>query len=187
MPTGPNLRSWLAPFLFFSSNVLSMAGVFLVTGSGILWFFLLPLLWRGETQNPYIGILLFVGLPAAFIGGLILIPVGIFLQRRRHARSEGISVIDFNRPEIRRFLIFLGAITIVNLIIASQLTYTTVNYVEGVNFCGATCHVMTPEFTAYQHAPHRNVECVKCHAGSGATGFVASKMAGVQQLVEVTF
>ena len=187
MPTGPNLRSWLAPFLFFLSNWLSMAGVFLVTGSGILWFFLLPQLWRHETQNPYIGILLFVGLPAAFIGGLIMIPIGIFLQRRRNARRDDSRVIDFNRPEIRRFLIFLGVATMVNLVIASQLTYTTVNYMEGASFCGATCHVMKPEFTAYQHAPHRNVECVKCHAGPGATGFVASKMAGVQQLIEVTF
>ena len=38
-----------------------------------------------------------------------------------------------------------------NIVIASQLAYGAVSYMETVSFCGQTCHtVMQPEFTAYQ-------------------------------------
>jgi hypothetical protein len=43
---------------------------------------------------------------------------------------------------------------------------------------------MRPEFTAFSASSHRNVECVRCHAGPGAAGFAQSKMAGVHQLVD---
>ena len=63
--------------------------------------------------------------------------------------------------------------------IASQLTYGAVNYMDSVTFCGQTCHtVMQPEYTAYQNSPHSHVECVKCHIGPGASWFVQSKLSG---------
>ena len=61
----------------------------------------------------------------------------------------------------------------VNIVIASQVTYGAVNYMDSVTFCGQTCHtVMQPEYTAYQNSPHSRVECVKCHIGPGAGWFV---------------
>ena len=72
--------------------------------------------------------------------------------------------------------------------IASQLTYGAVNYMDSVTFCGQTCHtVMQPEYTAYQNSPHSRVECVKCHIGPGAGWFVKSKLSGVGQVFAVTF
>ena len=56
---------------------------------------------------------------------------------------------------------------------------------ESVSFCGLTCHVMKPEFTAHQRAPHAAVDCVACHVTPGATGFVKAKMAGTRQLLGV--
>ena len=55
---------------------------------------------------------------------------------------------------------------------------------ETPQFCGATCHVMRPEFAAYQNSPHSRVECVQCHVAPGASGWVSSKAAGIRQLVE---
>jgi nitrate/TMAO reductase-like tetraheme cytochrome c subunit len=56
---------------------------------------------------------------------------------------------------------------------------------ETEQFCGQSCHVMKPEFTAWKHAPHSHVECVDCHIGPGASGWLASKMAGTRQLADV--
>jgi hypothetical protein len=76
----------------------------------------------------------------------------------------------------------------VNLAIASQVSYSAVNYMDSVTFCGETCHtVMQPEYTAYQNSPHSRVECVKCHIGPGASWFVKSKLSGVGQVLAVTF
>jgi hypothetical protein len=76
----------------------------------------------------------------------------------------------------------------VNLAIASQVSYSAVNYMDSVTFCGETCHtVMQPEYTAYQNSPHARVECVKCHIGPGASWFVKSKLSGVGQVLAVTF
>jgi hypothetical protein len=134
----------------------------------------------------------FLGLPAPFFAGLIMIPLGIWLKHRREGRA-GIYPSDFPTPswgnfELRKLTYFFGATTFLNLAIASQLTYGAINYMDGVTFCGQTCHtVMQPEYTAYQNSPHSRVECVKCHIGPGAGWFVKSKLSGVGQVIAVTF
>jgi hypothetical protein len=89
---------------------------------------------------------------------------------------------------VRRLVYFLGVTTVVNIAIASQLSYGAVNYMDTTTFCGKTCHnVMQPEYTAYQNSPHAKVECVKCHIGPGAGWFVRSKLSGVGQVFAVSF
>ena len=58
---------------------------------------------------------------------------------------------------------------------------------ETKSFCGQSCHIMEPEWTAYQFAPHAEVACVDCHIGEGAESFVAAKLNGTMQLIEVIF
>ena len=53
----------------------------------ISWFFVLPLQIRGIVDNPYVGIVVFVALPAIFFAGL-LIPVGVYLSRRQIRRDR---------------------------------------------------------------------------------------------------
>ena len=60
-------------------------------------------------------------------------------------------------------------------------------HMETAQFCGQSCHVMKPEFTAHQNSPHANVLCVDCHVAPGAAGWVESKMAGTRQLFDVVF
>jgi hypothetical protein len=186
------MRGWLRPFVFFSSNWLSLVGVILVTTAGVLWIFLLPTLWKGSTDNPYLGILIFLMLPMVFFAGLAIIPVGIWLRAKK-ARKEGkypdsFPPLDFTNPELRRLLLFIALTTGANLVIGAQSSYTAVTYMDSVEFCGKTCHkVMQPEYTAYQNSPHSRVECVKCHIGPGASWFVKSKLSGAWQVVSVTF
>jgi nitrate/TMAO reductase-like tetraheme cytochrome c subunit len=190
--SGLPLRGWLSPVVYLSNNWISLLGVIVVTSATILWLFWLPTTWRGQADNPYLGIVIYLLLPGVFFSGLILIPLGIVWQRRRKRASgelpESFPPISFRNPEVRRLTTFVGVTTFANIVIASQLTYSAVNYMESVSFCGQTCHtVMKPEFTAYQNSPHSRVECTKCHIGPGAGWFVRSKLSGARQLLAVAF
>jgi nitrate/TMAO reductase-like tetraheme cytochrome c subunit len=78
--------------------------------------------------------------------------------------------------------------TLANVVIASQLSYRAVEHMDTVQFCGATCHVMKPEFTAHAAVPpHQAVACAECHIAPGATGWFHAKMAGTNQLFAVMF
>lgn len=184
------LRRWLSPVVYLSTNWISRIGVLLATSAGVLWIFLLPTLWSGTVTNPYAGILLFMMLPGGFFAGLILIPIGIYVEFRRHRRKgdypTSFPPLDLKNRELRRLGIFVVMISGVNAVIAGQLSYSAVNYMDSVEFCGQTCHtVMKPEFTAYQNSPHSRVECVKCHIGPGASWFVRSKLSGAYQVYAV--
>jgi formate-dependent nitrite reductase cytochrome c552 subunit len=58
---------------------------------------------------------------------------------------------------------------------------------ETPQFCGQSCHVMKPEFTAHQFPPHLPVGCASCHIAPGASGWLKAKMAGTHQLMGVIF
>jgi nitrate/TMAO reductase-like tetraheme cytochrome c subunit len=168
-----------------TSHWLSMVGALLATVAGCTWLISLPNLLRGRAEDPYIGILLFVGLPIVFVLGLILMPIGVWLSRReiRH----GLRSAPTRETLLKRLAWFLGTATVLNVAIVSQLSYGALRYMESVPFCGLSCHVMKPEYTAHQRSPHARVACVDCHVTPGATGWVQSKMAGTRQLMDVVF
>ncbi len=168
---------------FLTSHWLSVAGASLVTIAGCSWLFLLPMHIGGRLNNPYLGILIFFAIPVVFFIGLLLIPLGAYLARRRI--RAGIATAPDRRVTLRRLALFFGVMTVVNVIIGSQVSYRAVAHMETDQFCGQSCHVMKPQFTANQRSPHRNVGCVECHVVPGAAGFVQAKMNGTRQLVEV--
>jgi len=166
-----------------SSHWLSLLGVALVTTAGFSWLFVLPIHLRGHTSNPYLGILVFLIIPVVFFLGLVLIPIGIFLARKKV--QQHVIQVPERRVYWRKLAFFFAITTGLNLLLGTQLTYRAVEHMETVQFCGQSCHVMKPEFTAYQQGPHARVACVECHVAPGASGWIASKMAGTRQLVGV--
>jgi len=162
---------------------LSLVGIALVTTAGISWLFVLPLQIRGHVDNPYIGIIVFLILPIIFFIGLALVPIGIYLGKRRIRQGLAEATFD-RRAALRRVALFFGITTLVNLLIGTQVTYRAVEHMETPQFCGGTCHTMHPEFAAYRNSPHSRVECVECHVAPGAAGWISSKAAGTRQLVE---
>lgn len=168
-----------------TSHWLTMTGVALVTLAGFSWIFVLPASLRGRVDNPYIGLLVFIAIPAVFFAGLILIPIGIALGRRRI--TQQLATLPDRRTALRRAGVFFAAMTAANLIIGSQLSYRAVEHMDTVQFCGQSCHVMKPEFTAHLMPPHQQVACATCHVGPGSTGWLRAKMAGTRQLFEVIF
>ena len=166
-----------------SRHWLSLAGVALIAIAATSLFFVGPHEIRGHAGNPYIGIVVFLIVPFVFFTGLVLIFIGIYLSKREI--RTGLTETTFDRKAaLRRFAWFLVTTIAVCLIIGTQVTYRAVGYMETPNFCGASCHTMKPEFTAYASSPHSRVECVDCHVAPGAAGWVSSKMNGMRQLIQ---
>ena len=168
-----------------TSHWVSLLGVALVTTAGFSWLFVLPIQLQGHTSNPYIGIVVFIVIPVIFVAGLVLIALGILLARRRI--EHGLLAAADRRAYIRKLAIFFAVTTAINIVIGTQGTYRAVQHMETVQFCGQSCHVMKPEFTAHQNSPHASVECVNCHVAPGATGWAESKRAGTRQLIDTVF
>src|SRR5215831_11916152 len=166
-----------------TSHWVSVLGAALVTIAGCTWLFLLPARIGVKLSDPYVGILFSLVVPALFFLGLVLIPIGAWLARRRI--RAGLAYAQDRRTALRRLAWFFATMTVVNVVIGSQVTYRAVNEMESDRFCGQSCHVMKPQFTGHQRSTHRNVGCVDCHVVPGAAGFVEAKMNGTRQLIEV--
>ena len=171
---------------------ISLSGTALALAALVLMLSLFALEQFGFEGGPYLGILTFLILPMIFVVGLILIPIGAMLWRRKVSRLSGgesmplMPVFDLNVPKTRHWLLILLAATMINVIILSTATYKGVEVMESVEFCGMACHaVMEPEHTAHQRSPHSRGSCAECHIGPGADWFVKSKMDGAWQLVAV--
>src|SRR5215510_9305262 len=98
------MRHFLARAL---GNRVSALGVALTTASALLFLVLVVLAVLDYLQNPYAGIFVFIIVPAMFVLGLLLIPFGFWLQRRRAAAGEEQSwpVLDLSNPNARRAVI----------------------------------------------------------------------------------
>ena len=171
-------------------NWLSILGMVIVTISAVLFLIVFLLDLFGFHRSPYGGIVFFLIMPAFFIGGLVLIPIGMWRERRRikaggPARTQWPRV-DLNEPAHRRTAIMVFTLTMVNVVIVSLAAYKGIEFMDSPAFCGQVCHeVMEPEFAAFQDGPHSRVSCVQCHIGPGAPWFVRSKLDGTRQVVAV--
>lgn len=185
-------ENWVRPALYFGNNPISLTGGAITTGSGfiMLSYWVTELVGRPHA-NPYLGIIFFLILPALFILGLILIPIGIIIRYSRLRASGTIPQtyprIDLNDRTFRHGIDVVLVATVINVLIVAISSYRGAAYMDSPQFCGATCHVMHPEYAAYQVSPHSHVECVQCHIGNGAKSYIEAKVNGTKQLVEVTF
>lgn len=61
-------------------------------------------------------------------------------------------------------------------------------YTNSPAFCGATCHTMPPEYTAYLTSPHARIDCVDCHIGKGFIATRITRKAGdVRHVIATAF
>ncbi len=173
-------------------NWISITGATLAIFNlaAIVALFILNTFWGfGGT---YIGLFIYIVLPGIMIFGLILIPVGMRINREkaRKAEKEGRKlpwpILDFNNTATRNATIIFVVGTIVLVIISAIGSYEAFHYTESVEFCGKLCHdVMEPEYTTYHGSAHERVACVECHVGSGANWYVRSKLSGLYQVYSV--
>jgi hypothetical protein len=185
------LFSALRDFVFLATrHWLSAVGVALVTFAAISFLVILALELAGMQVGNYAGLISYMILPLIFVIGLVMIPIGVRLGRKREQAGEAgkFPVLDFNNARLRTVAVVVFALTVLNLMIISMATYKGLQVMETDAFCGGTCHkVMQPEAVAHQVTNHANVRCVDCHIGEGAGHFVKAKMNGARQAVEFLF
>lgn len=173
---------WLA-----ARHWISAIGVALTTLASISFLAVLALELSGAPQGNYRGIITYLILPAIFVLGLVLIPIGIHQLRKREKAGQptGFPVFNFNEPRLRSIALLVVFLTIVNLMIVSTATFKGLEVMHSDAFCGGTCHnVMQPQAVAHLITPHANVYCVDCHIGEGAGHFVKAKLRGATQMVQ---
>jgi len=184
-------KEWLRPFLFFGNNPISLIGGALTSASAfvLIGFWIVAIFGHGGSQNPYLGIIFDLCLPALFIFGLLLIPLGMWL-RHRHLRALDrlpavYPKIDLADPVFRHGISFVIVATCINFVIVGTASYRGVAYMDTPNFCGQACHVMAPEWSAYHVSSHAGVACTECHIAPGVPGYVHAKVNGSKQLLMV--
>jgi hypothetical protein len=97
----------------------------IATASGvtIIGYRLVQIVGRPNT-NPYLGIIFFMLLSALFVAGLLLIPMGVFLRRRKLQKAGQIpaefSKVDLNDQIFRHDLDIVLVATIVNLLVVEE-------------------------------------------------------------------
>jgi nitrate/TMAO reductase-like tetraheme cytochrome c subunit len=174
------------PSLF--RNYISFAGALIVTAAvvSILLLFLIELTQRSD--NPYLGIVTYIILPAFLAFGLIVVVIGMLIERRRRRRSPDSEIppypkIDFNEPRQRTLALALTSLAFIFVCASAFGSYRAYEYTESVEFCGEACHsVMKPEFVAFHATSHARIKCVDCHVGHGAESYARSKLSGARQL-----
>jgi hypothetical protein len=183
-------RGFLRPVFYLGNNRISQVGVMLTTASTITLMTFYTTEFFGVRISPYTGIIAFLILPAIFVVGLLLIPLGIWIRFHQEKLAGRLPTeypqIDLADPKLRETILFVAVMTGVNLAIFLTASYRGIHYMDSVQFCGQTCHsVMEPEYIAYVRSPHARVACVECHIGPGASWFARSKLSGAYQVVSV--
>ena len=108
---------------------VSLFGTGLAIAALVLLICLFFMEQLGFQGGPYLGILTFLILPALFVIGLVLIPIGNWLQHRQmqrdpeHAGKATLPVFDLNTSKTRRWLLILTGATMINIVIVAGATY----------------------------------------------------------------
>jgi len=173
-----------------TKNLLTIAGATIAIVSLLIIVILFIISTSFESNNSFLGIFIYMALPALMVFGLILIPIGIVRSKRQEKRkipgSPDYPLWDFNKPSTRNAAAIFLVGTICLAILSSIGSFQAFHITESNEFCGKLCHtVMKPEYTAYQNSPHSRVACVECHVGSGAGWYVRSKITGLYQVYAV--
>lgn len=157
----------------------------------IIFFFVISVLF--DQGSSYMGLIIYLVLPAFMVIGMLLIPIGMLIQIRRKKKQMFISEdmrwpkVDLNDQKHRNAFTLFVIISFLFLFLSSVGSYEAFVYSESVEFCGTVCHsVMEPEYVSYQKSAHAKVACVECHVGEGANWYMRSKLSGLYQVYAVT-
>lgn len=174
-----------------SKNWLSIIGSIIAAINLLLILLLFVVSTIFDKGSTNLGLFIYIILPGFLIFGLLLVPIGMLLERKKIFKSlvHGVArlpYIDLNDPSHRNAFFIFTITTIIILFLSTLGSFKAYHITESVEFCGTLCHqVMEPEHTAYLNSPHANVSCVECHVGSGASWYVKSKLSGLHQVYAV--
>lgn len=178
-----------------STNWTGTVGVVLTTSAFIMFLFFELLRVAGILTNSYVGLISYLALPALFLLGLILVPIGWWQFRRATGRSTAELLTQRFPDDMTQakrlgssLVAMIAVLTVVNVLFLGLGGARMLSFMDTPEFCGTACHqVMQPEWVAYQNSPHAHVKCVECHVGEGAEALIDAKLNGLWQVVSATF
>ena len=152
------------PSLF--RNYISFVGAAITSAAlvSVVLLFLVEI--TSKQENPYLGILTYIIFPSILIFGLLIVVVGMLLERRRRHKGSPSEIaeypkLDLNDPRARRAFFAFLLITFLFICASAFGSYRAFEYSESDEFCGEACHsVMKPEYVAYKAGAHARVGCV---------------------------
>jgi len=171
-------------------NWMSVIGSAIAASANTIAIFLVALgMLTGDTSG-YAGLLLIF--PVAFaLLGFVLIAAGFVRERRRQKRGVHSSFFERTIVDPFHFVSRTGLVVILAGLALGTFAVmgvgasglAVIEYSESNEFCGQMCHqVMGPEDTVYHSSPHAEIDCVKCHVGSGGDSYLRAKIGGLRQL-----
>jgi len=177
------------------TNWLGTTGVVLTTTAFILFLLAELLRMAGIVTNAYVGLITYLALPLLFVLGLLFVPLGWWLHRRRTGKSTRELLSERFEAELvasspagSRVVRTIITLTLVNVVFLGFGGARMLGFMDQPHFCGTACHsVMNPEWVTYQSSPHARVRCVDCHVGQGARAAFDAKLNGAWQMISVTF
>jgi hypothetical protein len=172
-----------------------MTGVVLATSAFVTFSMLELMRLAGFLTNAYIGLITYLLFPALFVIGLILIPIGWRILKKRTGRTtRELLNKRFEPTEIQsgffgsRIFATVAILTLLNVVFMGAASSRMLQFMDEAEFCGTACHdAMNPEWVTYQQSPHARVKCVECHVGEGAEALLDSKLNGMWQIISLTF
>src|SRR5580700_534043 len=131
LPRGPTVE----PDRGLVRNFTSLIGAALAAISLANIVFLVLVGWISPQPSPYLGILAFMLFPAFLVLGLLLVPAGMLLERRRRRKTTAGEIpqfpqIDLNRPAQRNALAFFVSSSAVLLLLSALGSYRAYEFTE---------------------------------------------------------
>jgi len=170
-------------------------GVILSSTAFFSFFVLEGLNMIGVFRNTYTGIVTYFIIPIIFVIGLTLLPFAWRKQKEETGKTlhdvfvgklqeEGMDAGDFWEKVLPVVLL----LTIVNVLFIVGAGSSAMHYMDDSEFCGTACHtIMGPEWAVYTESPHSRVPCVDCHIGEGIKAMASAKVNGAWQAVSTIF
>src|SRR5580765_5838015 len=128
------MRSFFRTLLSLSVvHWLTSIGVVLTTASAVVFIIFV----FQQFQNPYIGIIVFLIIPALFVLGLIFMPVGVILASRHHGGYRKlVAQLPPSGPQLARLGWAVAFATLANVTILTAAAYHGVAVMDSREFCG---------------------------------------------------
>ncbi len=176
-------------------NWIGKAGTILATTAFISFFIFEGLSLVGVFKSAYTGIVTYFIIPMIFIVGLILLPIAWYKQKKetgttlRHVFLEQLDAKEIGSQNFwEKVIPVVFILTIVNVLFIVAAGSSAMHYMDESEFCGTACHtIMGPEWQVYNASPHSRVPCVDCHIGEGVQALAAAKLNGAWQAVAAMF
>lgn len=74
--------------------------------------------------------------------------------------------------------VLIGLIVVVILVVGA---YEGMHYTSRPEFC-TSCHEIAPQVALWEKGPHKDVECLSCHAAPGNLGYIVRKVSSYKEL-----